>query len=189
MKMIDVLNNQLLNNSVGKESNQLLNNNTINPKKGKRRVISEQNIGKHLKIENNKLTIDLTTLSGALPVDVHLDNAVYNEDTGNLEITFAGGKAPVFVPLATALGLNTKIQSAEVIDNDGKNMIFKIIDTDNTEFSVSLADVLQRAYDYTENMKDSLLRLFHSEMKALEDLDGEVIGYVFETDLSGRIEN
>lgn len=149
----------------------------------KRRVISEMNIGEHLKIENNKLTIDLTSLSGALPVDVYIDNAVYNEETGALDFTFAGGKEPVSVPLAQALGLNTKIKSFDWSNRYPETLEAEIVDTDDNKFVLSLNDVFGRykkqSEQYTQQAVEGLMEVLSGNLVALVDLDDEPLGYVF----------
>lgn len=104
-----------------------------------RLIVTSEDLGKGLKVENKKVVVDVANLD--LPVDVHIDNVVYNQGTGELEFTFAGVKDPVTVELAGALGLNTKIQSfAQTPDT----LELKITDTDNAEFTVDLTQTVNQ---------------------------------------------
>lgn len=116
-------------------------------------VITPNDLGLGLKVDNQKVVVDLDAL--ALPVDVHLDNATYNQDTGNLEITFTGTKGPVYVPLATALGVNTKVRSIVVAPGTAQ---VTLTDTDQNTFQFDLgpyitqqvSTALQSAKTYTD---------------------------------------
>lgn len=105
-----------------------------------RLVVTNEDLGTGLKVENNKVVVDVAALT--LPVDVHVENATYDEESGLLSITFAGGKEPVTVDLATALGLNTKLKSVSVTLETG---MMVITDTDGTEFRADLAPFVKLA--------------------------------------------
>lgn len=124
-----------------------------------RLIVTSEDLGKGLKVENKKVVVDVADLE--LPVDVHIDNATYNPQTGNLEFTFTGVKQPVEVQLAQALGVNTKVKSFAV-EAATANLV--ITDTDNTEFKLDLTSVLatagqaavQEANRYTDTQVNAL---------------------------------
>lgn len=99
-----------------------------------RLLVTSEDLGTGLKVENNKVVVDVEALS--LPVDVHIEGATYDETAGELELTFTGTQTPIRVQLAEALGVNTKTKTITTQGENSPNIV--ITDTDDNTFTVDL---------------------------------------------------
>lgn len=136
-----------------------------------RLVVTNEDLGTGLKVENNKVVVDVAALT--LPVDVHVENATYDEESGLLSITFAGGKEPVTVDLATALGLNTKIRTVSVTPGTASIVI---TDTDGTEFEANLEPAIMLAMENA--IRESNAYTDSKRGEEIRSLGGVKLGYL-----------
>lgn len=128
-------------------------------------VITPEDIGKGLKIENSKVIVDIASLE--LPVDIHLSGVKLDEDNKKLVFTFTGVDTPVEVDIAQLFGTNTVVTSAALED-----AILTIISSDGNTVSVdlgSLLDGLQAKVTSLENISEQLANMVRTAIPTLRE--------------------
>lgn len=171
-------------NQAGKESNQLLNDGRPNQTlDAKRKVISNKNIGKYLKIVGNKLTLDINELKADLPVDVHLNDVELDRINKKFIFTFNGKDTPVEVPVEDLFGTDTKVVGGETHqDPDGnwfislRNSNYEVVDIDLSPFHTEIKEMMNLELT---TLKNEIYQEIKDNLEQIVDLDGEVLGYTF----------